>query len=435
MVPSTQPETIEQYTAARVRPMEARPQGRGRCGDPGRGQGRPPRAHRSRVTGWKARFPTPSPAASSRNTWCRNSARAITAAAFSMRPRSWSKLIDGEQLPAPVSEHRSGEGRAAAATGCSPCSRPSSSPRWCVAYSAAHQALLRSLFTGGAAGGVAWLLSSIIHRRRALARRVRTALRAGVGVGRPLRAPWRLGRLRWRRRLGRRWFWRRRWLRRRWRLVRRWRHVRRRRRLGELVMRHDVSAISSRARPAHLFPGGQPAAHRRCDRRRRAAAPRRNLFRGGIGACSAAWCCAACRRDARAEAAFARLRVWDTAANNGVLIYLLLADHRIEIVADRGLNGLVSAEQWRGVCQLMEERLQRGRAGAGVLCAASAAVSDLLAEHFPQTTARRTATNCPTCRRDLLTAESRRRRHDAAESAGRARLGQNRDLPNPRSAA
>ncbi|MET0718830.1 MAG: hypothetical protein ABWY34_10590, partial [Pseudoxanthomonas sp.] len=53
---------------------------------------------------------------------------------------------------------------------------------------------------------------------------------------------------------------------------------------------------------------------------------------------------------ARAEAAFARLRAWDTEANNGVLIYLLLADHRIEVVAARGLNGLVSAEQWRGAC-------------------------------------------------------------------------------------
>src|SRR5690606_2593634 len=44
----------------------------------------------------------------------------------------------------------------------------------------------------------------------------------------------------------------------------------------------------------------------------------------------------------RAEEAFSRLRVWDTAANNGVLVYLLLADHRIEIVADRGFRGRVS---------------------------------------------------------------------------------------------
>lgn len=85
----------------------------------------------------------------------------------------------------------------------------------------------------------------------------------------------------------------------------------------------------------------------------------------------------------RAQAVFAQLRVWDTHANNGVLVYLLLADRRIEIVADRGLAGLVSAEQWRGACQLMEERLQAGDAEDAVL-AGVAAVSDLLAEHFPQ---------------------------------------------------
>ncbi|WP_374608595.1 TPM domain-containing protein [Thermomonas sp.] len=86
---------------------------------------------------------------------------------------------------------------------------------------------------------------------------------------------------------------------------------------------------------------------------------------------------------ARAEEAFARLRVWDTAANNGVLIYLLLADHRIEIVADRGLRPFVSAEQWRGVCELMEGRLRAGEHADGVV-AGIEAVGDLLAEHFPQ---------------------------------------------------
>jgi uncharacterized membrane protein len=89
--------------------------------------------------------------------------------------------------------------------------------------------------------------------------------------------------------------------------------------------------------------------------------------------------------DARVRAAqvFAQLRVWDTQANNGVLVYLLLADRRIEIVADRGLAGPVSAEQWRGACLLMEERLQAGDPEDAAL-AAVAAVSDLLAEHFPQ---------------------------------------------------
>ena len=86
---------------------------------------------------------------------------------------------------------------------------------------------------------------------------------------------------------------------------------------------------------------------------------------------------------ARAEAAFGRLRVWNTAANNGVLLYLLLADRRIEIVADRGLAGLVSDEQWRGVCGLMEERLRTGDA-EGAAIAGIEAASDLLARHFPR---------------------------------------------------
>ena len=85
----------------------------------------------------------------------------------------------------------------------------------------------------------------------------------------------------------------------------------------------------------------------------------------------------------RALDAFARLRVWDTAANNGVLVYLLLADHRIEIVADRGLAGRVSDAQWRGVCQLMEGRLRAGEYVDGVV-AGIEATSDLLARHFPR---------------------------------------------------
>ena len=84
---------------------------------------------------------------------------------------------------------------------------------------------------------------------------------------------------------------------------------------------------------------------------------------------------------ARAEEAFGRLRVWDTDANNGVLVYLLLADQRIEIVADRSLNDLVSNDQWRGVCQLLEERLRAGD-NADAVIEGIAAVSDLLALHF-----------------------------------------------------
>jgi uncharacterized membrane protein len=85
----------------------------------------------------------------------------------------------------------------------------------------------------------------------------------------------------------------------------------------------------------------------------------------------------------RAHDVFAQLRVWDTRANNGVLLYLLLADHRIEIVADRGFDGLVGADQWRSVCQAIEERLAAGEAEAAVLRGVEA-LSALLAEHFPR---------------------------------------------------
>ena len=61
----------------------------------------------------------------------------------------------------------------------------------------------------------------------------------------------------------------------------------------------------------------------------------------------------------RALAMFGKLRVWDTEDNNGVLIYLLLAEHRIEIVADRGLNRHVDAAQWQ---QVMETMRKIGRA-------------------------------------------------------------------------
>jgi uncharacterized membrane protein len=85
----------------------------------------------------------------------------------------------------------------------------------------------------------------------------------------------------------------------------------------------------------------------------------------------------------RALQAFSNLRVWNTAANNGVLIYLQLADRRIEIVADRGLEGLVSVEQWRGICQLMEERLAAGEPEAAVVEGVDA-ITQLLEAHFPQ---------------------------------------------------
>lgn len=75
----------------------------------------------------------------------------------------------------------------------------------------------------------------------------------------------------------------------------------------------------------------------------------------------------------RAHELFASLGAWDTAGNSGVLIYLLLAERDIEIVADRGYRGSVSDAEWRGVCEVMEAALGRGEMLDGVLAGIAAA--------------------------------------------------------------
>lgn len=84
----------------------------------------------------------------------------------------------------------------------------------------------------------------------------------------------------------------------------------------------------------------------------------------------------------RAEELFARLRVWDTEDNAGVLIYLLLADRRVEIIADRGIHARVGATAWETICGEMQRRFAEARYEEGVLTGLAAA-SDLLAQHFP----------------------------------------------------
>ncbi len=83
----------------------------------------------------------------------------------------------------------------------------------------------------------------------------------------------------------------------------------------------------------------------------------------------------------RAVALFGKLRVWDTEHNNGVLIYLLLADHAIEIVADRGLARRVPAGTWDALVAGMGEALRAG-AYERALGHALEEVTSLLAEHF-----------------------------------------------------
>jgi len=85
---------------------------------------------------------------------------------------------------------------------------------------------------------------------------------------------------------------------------------------------------------------------------------------------------------ARALEVFTQLKVWDTEENNGVLIYVQLADRDVEIIADRGLAKRVSQPEWEAVCKVMEEHFRAGRYEAGALAGIDA-VGTLLARHFP----------------------------------------------------
>src|SRR6202042_3385188 len=85
---------------------------------------------------------------------------------------------------------------------------------------------------------------------------------------------------------------------------------------------------------------------------------------------------------AHALEVFSRLRVWDTESNNGVLIYVQLADRNVEIVADRGFQGRVSPAEWAAVCRLMEEHFRAGRFEAGSIAGVDA-IGSLLTRHFP----------------------------------------------------
>jgi uncharacterized membrane protein len=94
------------------------------------------------------------------------------------------------------------------------------------------------------------------------------------------------------------------------------------------------------------------------------------------------------RASERALEVFSQLRVWDTELNNGVLIYLLLADHDVEIVADRGIHAKVGAQEWERICRAMEEHFRAGRFEDGVVSGIRA-VGAHLARHFPGAGSRR----------------------------------------------
>jgi uncharacterized membrane protein len=85
----------------------------------------------------------------------------------------------------------------------------------------------------------------------------------------------------------------------------------------------------------------------------------------------------------RALEVFGLLRVWDTERNDGVLVYVLLADRDVEIVADRGIHARVGPAAWEAICVGMEAALREGRYAEGI-AQGVAAIADLLALHSPR---------------------------------------------------
>lgn len=96
----------------------------------------------------------------------------------------------------------------------------------------------------------------------------------------------------------------------------------------------------------------------------------------------------------RAITQFGKLRVWDTEHNNGVLIYLLLAEHAIEVVADRGLARQVPPEAWQGLVTHIAAAFREGRYEQG-LAQAVDETSALLKRHFPQARGEATLNELP----------------------------------------
>ena len=85
----------------------------------------------------------------------------------------------------------------------------------------------------------------------------------------------------------------------------------------------------------------------------------------------------------RALEVFGLMRIWDTEDNAGVLVYLLLADRDVEIVADRGIHRHVGAAEWEALCRVMETAFRDGRYAEGAETGI-ARINALLARHFPR---------------------------------------------------
>ncbi|MDZ7857435.1 TPM domain-containing protein [Sphaerotilus sp.] len=96
----------------------------------------------------------------------------------------------------------------------------------------------------------------------------------------------------------------------------------------------------------------------------------------------------------RALSVFSKLRVWDTEHNNGVLVYLLLADRAIEIVADRALHRHIDPAQWQALVEAMQPLLREGRHEAALLHTIGA-LDEALRHWFPLSASQRNPNELP----------------------------------------
>ena len=84
----------------------------------------------------------------------------------------------------------------------------------------------------------------------------------------------------------------------------------------------------------------------------------------------------------RAIDVFSQLRIWDTEHNNGVLIYLLLADRNIEIVADRGIHAKAGTREWESICRKMEAAFKQQNYEDGVVTGIQAVTQHLVINYY-----------------------------------------------------
>ncbi len=120
---------------------------------------------------------------------------------------------------------------------------------------------------------------------------------------------------------------------------------------------------------------------------------------------------------ARAVDVFSKLRVWDTEANDGVLIYLLLADRVVEIVCDRAAHAKIDGEAWSVICRMMEVAFEQGNFENGVISGIEAITQHLI-KHFPRPNPALISTNELSNTPAVLYARSNRQRHSADVGRG-----------------